>query len=814
VGFYSFKGDVMTPEQALPIIMDRRRSPVVALDTEFKGEGIGPAKAQLTGLSLAGGNPSDGLVACFWPFGPNERTSFIWLKDNALVPLFNDPERTIVEHPTKVDMQVLRARGIATIVEQIRAKIRCTMAQLHIFDENLPKGLKECAEYLLGVTDTASHSEMQRELAAIRKAAEKEVKALAKEMWERYHAAHRKRDPVQFRADPFDAKEWEKIAAGLPDKLKKAEVEAYVLPALREQLVVEAEKRVAARFALYGAKDALYTLGLDYFLQNELKAYPQRFHDYIDLETYINFPVVTEMEETGLKIDVRLLQSIHDVMAKVIEQLRGEVLKLWGTKAEDAKADDDTGEFNPASTPQVCRIVWDEWKLRPPPWALSHGELRPKWRRSDGYCKVNDEVLEYLEDHGTNKHAVTAIGKLRELRGYEKLQGTYVINILQRALADAFHRVRASFWAQGAATGRWTSDDPNFQNIPRPHTMPEVPVEIVRWFAQVQGIDPAAIEKTPPLGIITDKEKGKDGKEKLIYRVASLREVFIAEDDYLLVSADLSQIENRIIAHESQDPRMLWLYRTWDCFVCKGTGETNKPLHVCPKCGAKEGKRNKSHPDQPVTEGFVLGRDIHALTAVMVGLVTKHGAKEGRQRAKTVNHAKTYGMSVQTMARRDKMDNKEAQGYSDAWDKTYQGVKPLHARVQRDIREKGIVTMFDGHVRRFYVDRLLLKSDNFDSWEWEGTIREGTNCLAQGGTAIIVKKAMRIIRDKIASTPHWRGRVRIISQVHDEILLEVHKDIADEVLAFVIETLENVVELSVPIIAEGGKARTWGRAHA
>lgn len=811
---FTFRGEVLTPELALPIIMDPRKSPVVAFDTEFKGEGIGPSKAALTGMSLAGGNPTDGFVACFWPFGPNETTSFGWIKERVLEPILSDPSRTFVEHYTKVDMQPLRARGIARDPSAVKCKVRDTAAQLHIYDENLPKSLKEAAEYLLGVTDTATHAEMQRELAAIRKEGEKRVKALAKEMWERYAAAHKKREPVPFRLDPFESAAWERIAASLPEKLKRAEVEAHVLPALREAIVVEAERRAAARFAIYGAKDALYTLGLDYLLQHELKAYPARFHEQIELETYINYPVATEMEEAGLKIDTELLQAIHDVMAKVIETLRAEVMKLWGVDGATAEADEE-GEFNPASTQQVCRIIWDEWKLKPPPWTLAHGELRPKWRRrSDGYCKVNGEVLEYLADHASNAHAREAIAKLIELRSYDKLQGTYVIPMLKRSLEDPDHRIRASFWPQGAATGRWTSDDPNMQNIPRPHTMPEVPELIVRFFAQLRGMDPTAIATKPPRGIVTDKEKGKDGKEKLIWRVQSLREVFIAEKGYKLVSADLSQIENRLIGHESQDKRMLWLYRTWDCFVCKGTGETNKPLHICPKCGAKEGKRDKAHPDQPVISGFVLGRDIHALTAVMVGLAKKHGPKEGRQRAKTVNHAKTYGMGVNTMARRDKMAIKEAQEYSDAWDATYVGVKPLHRRVQTDIREKGIVTMFDGHVRRFYVSRLLLKSDNFDSWEWEGTIREGTNCLAQGGTAIIIKKAMRIIRDKIQATPRWRGRARIVNQVHDEILLECHEEIAREVLDYVIEVLENVVELSVPITAEGGVGDTWGTAHA
>jgi DNA polymerase-1 len=290
------------------------------------------------------------------------------------------------------------------------------------------------------------------------------------------------------------------------------------------------------------------------------------------------------------------------------------------------------------------------------------------------------------------------------------------------------------------------------------------------------------------------------------------------------VSADLSQIENRIIAHVTQDPRMLWLYQVWDCAACGQTGRSNKPLHACPACGTTDenAKRDKTHPDQPIVQGFSGYRDIHSLAASSVtaggglSLFDKYGPKEGRNKGKTYNHAATYGMMPNRVARNLGIAVKEAREGLDTWHQTFQGVRPLQNQSKQDIQEVGFVTVFNGKKRRFPAQRLLYNSGNFRKHEWEGVIREAVNVRAQGGTAIVIKIAMCAIRRRLrelAKTDPRYAEVHLLNQVHDEINYEAPEEIAEEVLAIICYELEHAVELSVPVIAEGAIGNTWGEAH-
>jgi len=325
-------------------------------------------------------------------------------------------------------------------------------------------------------------------------------------------------------------------------------------------------------------------------------------------------------------------------------------------------------------------------------------------------------------------------------------------------------------------------------------------------------------EDNPPRGFVLVKDKqGNPSK----WRVESLREIFIPPSGMKYVSADLSQIENRLTAYESRDPNMLALYRQWDCAECGASGQHNTILHECPNCGAAEGKRDKKHPDQPVVKGFVHGKDIHSATAAYLGFFDKYGT-DGRQQAKPVNHAATYGMGANTFSKREGVPIKEAEQNLRAWHKTYPNIRgdldqaqlgTLHKRVEEDITEVGEVRMFDGHVRRFNVQRLLMRSGNFRPWEWEGTIREGVNVKMQGGTGVGMKRAMLSIRAKIIEKGWW-GRMFLVNQVHDELLYEAEEEIADEALELLNHELEHAFpELDVPVLAEGSTGSTWGQAH-
>jgi DNA polymerase I-like protein with 3'-5' exonuclease and polymerase domains len=814
-----------TPEEVVPILLDKRRSPVVSLDTEFDSS-VPTCRAPLHGLSMAGGTPEEGIVGCFWPYEKGyERQPWSYVRDQVLIPIFTDPDRIVVEHPPKVDMQVIHPRGVPESI--IRAKIECTMSMLHAYDENLPKGLKDVGECLLGVRGLQSYAATQKEMGKLRKEGERLVKQYLKGCWETYRDYRKKPD------SPLPVGEWaswQRLVLGLPHKMNKADVEASVLPQLRRVIMDgDYEKRIRAVFEHYAALDALLTLQLRYFLMREIEADLVPFHrpgardrvlSALAVETPICHPIVTEMEENGLKIDIPMLSAIKVAMDVAMGNLREEVVRLWGFAPDvevttslvpgaTGEKNDEDDEFNPGSTDQIAHIVWNVWQLRPPPWTQQHGGLSPKWiRAKDGMCKVDKNVLGWLADNpqrGKEQYA-GHIAKLLEWKSFATLMSNFVNPLLSLALADPLNRVHPSFWPVGARTGRFSSSDPNAENIPRPHTMPCIPIP--------PGADPTK----PPLGVNAEIEKDKaTGQIKSVaWRVSSLRNVFIAEKDWCLVSADLAQVENRLVAHESNDPAMYDLFTIWDCADCKTSGRTTEPLHTCPNCGAKDGKRDKSKPDQPAVKGFCLGRDIHAASSVALGLDIKYGASEGRQRAKAFNHAASYGMGARTLARREGMKLKDAEEGLEAWHRRYTQVRPLQERIRNEIQTLGFVTMWDGdHTRRFYAQRLLMISNNFLSWEWEGVIREGVNVLAQGGTGIGMKRAMIAIRKRLREHENPLVRMtRLVNQIHDEVLYECPAAVARIVLDIVCWELEHAFNLRVPIIAEGGFGPNWGRAHA
>jgi DNA polymerase I-like protein with 3'-5' exonuclease and polymerase domains len=795
--------DILPPRDAIALFQDPKASPIVALDTEYDASRP-TCRTDMRGLSLATGRPGEGFKGTFFAFGAGGKETVPWafLRDRVLWPIFNDPERTVVMHPLKVDMQILRARGLTDDI--VRSKLECTMSMAHIYDENLPKGLKELGYALLGLNELSSHAQTTKEMKGITKAGVKLAKEMTRKCWE-YYRDHRKTSKdAEAKIDP-SLPSWQRMVLRLPPKMKKIEVEQKLGERIRAVIEADHQARADAKYAEYGAMDAIITCAVRwFFIDGVREVIPGILPAHVpllDLETQVCHPIVTEIEERGLKVDVELLTHIRDRMQESLREIEAELRGRWEPALAGVTKDGVQVEWNPDSNDQVAHIVWNVWRLRPPPWALSGGELKPQYIRSqDGLCSTSEDVLTYLIEK-QSPHA-DDLRMLLDYRRLTKVFGTYVVAILDRALIDPEHRIHASFWPVGARTGRWTSDEPNMQNIPRPHTMPTVRIPA--------GADP---EKPPP-GIVYEKPDPKIAGSKPTWRVRSLRDVFVAPEGYKLVVVDLSQIENRLVAHESQDSTLLWLYRAWDCADCGASGETNEPLHACPQCGAKEGKRDKAHPTQPAVKGFCLGRDIHAKSAVETGLAAKHGAAEGRQRAKAVNHAYNYGMGANTLARNEGMSVSEAASCLEAMDRCYPGVRGrMHARVKHDVREKGYVEMFDGHVRRFLGPRVLMRSDNFRDHEWEGVIREAVNVLAQGGTGVIVKRAMLAIRRRLRelakTDPRFRN-VYLINQVHDEIVYEAPAEIAQQVFDIVRDELEHAVQLSVPVMAEGATGERWG----
>ena len=766
---------VLNTETALPLIL---ASDVIALDTEFDGS-VPPSQTDLHWVSLAGGEPGS-IVCAAWCFQVGNAWShdWSWFFDRVIVPIFNDPERIVVMHPLKVDMQLLRARGLTD--ELTRCDLRDTIAMTHVVDDNLPRGLKDQAQCLLGHVGALSYKATQRELEEIVKDGRRDVKARAEMGWQHYKLYRRKSSDEPRALPDADCPPHIEEAMRLPPKMLKADVVAHITETIEPAIAATYQDRVRRREEAYASKDAGYTLELFYRHHDHMT---DEDDEHADLETLVSHPVVTVMEERGLLIDVLLLSHIYGALGDAIEDLHAYVSERWGETME--------GEFNPNSSDQVAHILWNVWRERPPPWAVAGGAIREKFRRAkDGLCATDKDVLSHMA-RSDCEHA-SDVQDILDLRRLVKLKSSPVEPMLEKALGSRDRRIHAALWPTGARSGRFSSSNPNIENIPRGDTMPSMPVP--------DGDSPS----DPPPGYTLDGE---------VWRIRSLRDVFIAPDGWTFVSADLSQVENRLIAHESQDRVMLDLYCQWDCAGCGGSGQTTQPLHNCPKCGADEGKRDKAHPDQPAIRGFCLGRDIHAKTSVYLGLPERWGsAADGRQRAKAVNHAASYGMGAATLARRERFTRKEADAYLAGWHDCYRGVRPLHKRVERDIRTNGAVTLFNGKQRRFRAAKLLHTSGCIKSWEWESTIRQGVNVLAQGGTAVLMKRAMVTLYQKFQS-PHLRGKVYMVNQIHDELLIEAREEVAAEVFVMVRHAMENSCELSVPIIADGAMGKSWGAAH-
>lgn len=807
---------ILTIQEATPLLLDRRISPVVSIDFEWNVE-----TGKLRGASMAGGTPETGFFGCFWSFEPQyQQVPWDVFFQVVIIPIFGDAQRVVVMHPLNVDIKQLRKRGLTDALTL--CILEDTVAMAYIYDDNLPHGLKELAYCILLRTEATSHAKTQREIEALRKEAKPLIKETIEKVWDCYREHRQKSQEIEAKIDPAWPG-WQRLAMSLPpglikhtsEKTKRQGVVDLVSERVAKVIQADYDQRAYDRFALYGARDAIYTLMLRYRFKPTFSA---KQLEHLALETQITHPCVTEMEEKGLKIDIPLLEDIATAMRAAFAALEQEVIGLWTLKK-------DTEPFNWNSNDQIAYRLWNDWKLNPPSFCKNRdGSIKPKHRRAkDGLCKADANILEAMVKHYEGTPFGNAIQKLLELRGWEKLIGTYVEPILAMAKSDPEGRIHSSFWPTGARSGRFSSSEPNVENIPRALTMPTIAVEkALKLFGLA---DPAK----PPRGFVVvkpkkDKVTGVEGPIKE-WRVRSLRQIFIPAKGFVLVSADESQIENRFTAFESRDPTMLDLYRRWDCFECKSTGLHNSILHACPKCGVsdKDGKRDKSKPDQPVTKGFVHGKDIHSATAAYLGFFEKYGA-DGRQQAKPVNHAATYGMGANTLSQREGGTVQENDARLRGWHKTYPWIRgdldrplpgTLHARVTEDIQERGEVVIFDGHLRRFHAQRLLLRSGNFKPYEWEGTIREGVNVKMQGGTGVGMKRAMLAIRREIIKRGWW-GLAFLVNQVHDELLYEVHESIAKEFFAVVCHEMEVAFpELDVPILTEGGiSEKNWEAAHA
>ncbi len=357
--------------------------------------------------------------------------------------------------------------------------------------------------------------------------------------------------------------------------------------------------------------------------------------------------------------------------------------------------------FNVGSPKQLGEILFDEMKLS--------GGRRSK---ATGAWGTDAGVLEEVAASGSNTGAALARTVL-DWRQLAKLKSTYVEG-LAAAIDPRDGRVHTDFSMANTSTGRLASTEPNLQNIP------------VRT------------------------EEGQ-----------RIRRAFIAEPGHVLMSADYSQIELRLLAHLADVPAL--------------------------------------------REAFAQGEDIHARTAADIFHLPREAVdKEARRRAKTINFGIIYGMSAFGLAGRLGIPPGEAKGIIDAYFAQYPGIRDAMERLKEEARLTGYVSTSFG--RRLWVPDINAK----DMVRRAGAERAAINAPFQGGAAEVIKRAMVRLPGALREAGL---AARMLLQVHDELVFEVPEAEVTPTGALVREVMENVVTLRVPLAVEVGTGRSWAEAH-
>ena len=330
--------------------------------------------------------------------------------------------------------------------------------------------------------------------------------------------------------------------------------------------------------------------------------------------------------------------------------------------------------------------------------------LPPVKKTKTGYS-TNADVLEKLRD----KHPI--VEAVLDYRQLAKLKSTYVDGLTKVIAADG--RIHTSFQNTVTATGRLSSTEPNLQNIP------------VRT------------------------ELG-----------AELRKMFVAPAGRVLVDADYSQIELRLLAHIAGDEHMIAAFRT--------------------------------------------GEDIHTVTASQVfGVPPEQVTHEMRRRAKAVNFGIVYGIGAYSLAQDIEVSVAEADAYIKGYLDTYQGVRRFMEQTVEDARESGYVTTLYG--RRRYIRELASKNKVLQALGK----RMAMNSPIQGTAADIIKIAMCRVWERLREE---KLDAKLILQVHDELIVEARADLAPRVAALVSEEMQNAAALAVPLEVDAHSGPNWYQA--
>lgn len=354
-------------------------------------------------------------------------------------------------------------------------------------------------------------------------------------------------------------------------------------------------------------------------------------------------------------------------------------------------------EFNIGSPKQLGEILFGKLKLVD----------KPKKTRTGQYSTAESILSNLKKDH-------QIVANVLQWRGLMKLKNTY-IEALPKQIHDKTNRVHTEYLQTVAATGRLSSVNPNLQNIP---------------------------------------VRTKRGRQ--------VRKAFIAKnEEYILMAADYSQIELRIIAALSKEDEMM--------------------------------------------KAFQNGEDIHASTAAKIFNVKQEEVtREQRSNAKTVNFGIVYGVSAFGLSQQTDLSRKESKELIDTYYETYPKLKSYISKQVNFAREYGYVETVMG--RRRYLKDINAKNYMVRS----AAERNAVNAPIQGSAADIIKLAMINIQQKLKAGNY---KSKMLLQVHDELVFDIYKEELDELKVLIKNEMENAYKLAVPLNIEIGLGQNWLEAH-
>jgi len=406
---------------------------------------------------------------------------------------------------------------------------------------------------------------------------------------------------------------------------------------------------------------------------------------------------------------LKLLKEIEYPLVHVLSNI-----EMNGAKVDKNKLADHSEELSKKIedlSKQAFKIAGEEFNLDSPKQLLVvlYEKLKlPILKKTPkGQPSTNEETLQRLAE----EYEIPKV--ILQYRTLAKLKSTYTDSLI-RIENPSTKRIHTSFQQAVTSTGRLSSTEPNLQNIPI---------------------------------------KTAEGRR--------IREAFVPEKGNVLISADYSQIELRIMAHLSKDKNL--------------------------------------------THAFNNNLDVHSATAAEVFSVSLDNVtQEHRRSAKAINFGLMYGMSAFGLTRQLDIPRAEAQKYLDTYFERYTGVKDYMENIKAKAKEDMFVETIMG--RRLYLNEI----NAANGLRRQAAERAAINAPLQGSAADIIKKAMIDINGFLNKE---MPEVKMIMQVHDELIFETPKNISEEVLLLMKSMMEDAVKLDIPLIAEAAIGINWNEAH-